>query len=223
MNKTFLDFFNSMTIAMEADDITNQIKEDAKDLDVNSTNSAPSNNDNTEDLEKVDDIFGLKEKKENSSNDNSQDNPSSDSDEDNSDTNDIQNDESGSENSDPNMDADNNSSDDDTQMDDSSIDLAFTSKNRVRDNLVQLYTIIGGNIEIIVSSLTDINDEKTIKVMNSVLDHLRNSKKYIYNTLTKELASLSYDELLQRYIAMKRVYDMCILMLEKHLNITKKK
>ena len=56
---------------------------------------------------------------------------------------------------------------------------------------------------------------QNVHVFNAVLNHLRNAKDYIYKTLTVNLTTLEYDELLQRYITLKRVYDICIQMLEK--------
>lgn len=223
MKNSFLDFLNSMTIAMEADDITNQTATDLRNTlgETPTTQTDTTENNDGEDLGKVDDIFGIEENKRKTETQNNNTNNPDTTEEipDNNDTEDTPN---GNEDTDPNTTGDDTQDDINTEEEDPDIDLAFTSKNRVRDNLAQLYTIIAGDIEIIVNSLTDINDSSTINVMNSVLNHLRNSKDYIYKTLTKELKNLSYDELLQRYITLKRVYDMCIMMMEKHLDMHKK-
>lgn len=213
MANSFLDFLESMTIAMEADDITGQTANEVR----SAIGGAPSttmnsNNEDEEDLEKVDDIFGLQEV-----NDDPSGNPEQDKAEGAEELppNEENEEEDGAE-GDPNV-----SEEEDPmngEQKDSSVneDLVFTKKNRVRDNLVQLYTIISGEIEIIVNSLTNVNDQQTIDVINRVINHLRNCKSYLYKTLTQNITTLEYDELLQRYITLKRVYDICIEMMEKH-------
>ena len=63
MPRSFLDFLESMTIAMEADDITGETADDVRKTlgGTPSTQDAPANDDEPEDLEKVDDIFGFEE------------------------------------------------------------------------------------------------------------------------------------------------------------------
>ena len=216
MANSFLDFLESMAIAMEADDITSQTANEVRTAvgGTPSTQSEADTREDEEDLEKVDDIFGTE-----TPNDDPSGNPEQDKAEGAEDlppTDEGNNPENPDENieEDPNVsDTDDTSQEEDTSPNE---DLLFTKKNRIRDNLVQLYTIVSGDIEIIVNSLTNINDMKTIQVMNAVLNHLRNCKSYIYKTLTQNLTSLEYDELLQRYITLKRVYDICIEMMEKH-------
>ena len=228
MANPFLDFLESMTIAMEADDITSQTANEVRSAigDNPSIQINDNNREEEEDLNKVNDIFGTAAPEE--------DGPSGDPeqdkkegaedigtlDEENLDNN--ANSITGEE--DPNVSGDDSQFQDEEDSGDSSPneDLLFTKKNRIRDNLVQLYTIISGDIEIIVNSLTNINDMKTVQVMNAVINHLRNCKNYIYKTLTQNLASLEYDELLQRYITLKRVYDICIEMMETHFEKEKK-
>lgn len=222
MKNSFLDFLESMTIAMEADDITTQTSNEVR----NVLGGAPSTQTDAdvraeeEDLEKVDNIFGTETSEKAPSQ-----NPDPDT------TEEISTE---GEESDPEEGTDSDGGDEDTNVTreedptqeepeaDKSDNLLFAKKNTIRDNLAQLYTIISGDIEIIVNSLTNVNDEKTVDVMNTVINHLRNCKSYIYKTLTKELESLEYDELLQRYITLKRVYDICIRMMETHFGKDKK-
>ena len=223
MANSFLSFLESMTIAMEADDITVQTANEVRSAvgGTPSTQLETNTREEEEDLTKVDDIFGTEAPEDGPSG-----NPEQDKEEGAEDLGTLDEEtpeDTGEE--DPNMTSEDGSSPEEEQPEDgssSSDDFIFTKKNRIRDNLVQLYTIISGDIEIIVNSLTNINDLKTTQVINSVLNHLRNCKNYIYKTLTQNLASLEYDELLQRYITLKRVYDICIEMMEKHFQKEKK-
>lgn len=225
MHKGFADFLESMyitddiSVATEADDITAQVAGDVKKTvgGTPSTRSDADTRSEDEDLEKTDDIFDLKKDDDPAADDNSGDDASDDAGTDTA--NDSSEDTSGDDSTDNNSenledsgDTDDSASTDDTPTD----DLVFTKKNKIRDNIVQLYTIISGNIESIEASIININEAKTIEVLNMVISNLRNCKTYIYNTLTKELKTLEYDELLRRYITIKRVYDISIEMMEAH-------
>lgn len=225
MPLSFLRFLESMTIAMEADDITTQTANEVRSAlggEEPSTRSELDDRGEVEDLNKVDDIFGTETPDDGPSGNPEQDKQEGAEDlpqmdepnpEENPDMDDIH----GEENPEEGMPLEESPEDAPNE------DLAFTKKNRIRDNLVQLYTIVSGDIEIIVNSLASINDKNTIDVINVVLNHMRNCKDYIYKTLTQNLASLEYDELLQRYITLKRVYMICIQMMEKHFKKDEKK
>lgn len=227
MPSSFLEFLQSMEIAMEADDITSTVSNEVRSAigGTPSTEPEEATREDEEDLGKVDDIFGT----EAPSNDDPSGNPEQDVEDgaedignpDDLGTEDPENGE-GEEGGDSDSLGDDTQTTDDQNGQSSSDDLIFTKKNRIRDNLVQLYTVISGDIEIIVNSLTNINDSKTIQVMNAVINHLRNCKSYIYKTLTQNIKDLEYDELLQRYITLKRVYDICIEMMQKHFDIQNK-
>ena len=240
MKSNFADFLDSMyipdiMIATEADDITGQVADDVKNTigETPSTQSDTDNRSDEEDLEKTDDIFDLKKDNDNPSSDNpNNDNLDSvDDDSSNDSDSDISNNSTDDSDSDENSDSfdDNSENLEDSSTDNadsSNDDLVFTKKNKIRDNLVQLYTIVSGNIEAIESSIININEEQTIEVLNMVITNLRNCKKYIYDTLTKELKNLEYDELLRRYITLKKVYDLSIETMDTHfkkVNSEKKK
>ena len=213
-------FLNSMLIAMEAEDITTDTANEVRSAiggETPSTQLNPTDSQDAEDLSKVDDIFGIEEEKRKSGqSDGPSGNPSEDSDsadslDEEEPTEDTQSDDS-IENSDDIP--------EDTENSDSSpnVDLAFAQKNRIRDNLIHLYTIVSGDIEIVVNSLNRIEDASTINTMNAILNNLRNMKDYIYKYLTKNITNESYDEMLQKYITLKRVYDICGEMLKKHFD-----
>lgn len=211
--------------AMEADDITGQVSNEVRGAigEAPSTDSGRSgqNQDDgqEEDIEKIDDIFGTEEAKQKQAADGPSGVPEDDSQAsaDTTDQNlggDAGADEGNPDDqaaTDPNLDPNNadNGMGDNGLEDESNPDLAFEDKNRVRDNLITLYTVICGDIETITNSLTFVDNAQTIQVLNTVLNHLRNTKDYIYKTLTQNLTGLDYDELLQRYVTLKRVYDVC--------------
>ena len=228
MPKSFLDFLESMTIALEADDITQQTTNEVRSaLGGEPLTQQDTVNPDEEDLEKVDDIFDLQD---NASSDGPSGNPQEDveggaedlppNEEDLNENSNEDEEPSGEE--DPNI-SGNGNENQPSDQEPVNDDLAFAQKNRIRDNLIQLHTIISGEIEIIVNSLSNINDENTLHVLNLVLNHLRNSKSYLYKTLTQNIQSLEYDELLQRYITIKRIYDICTQMLEKYSENANKK
>lgn len=227
MANSFLKFLESMSIAMEADDITSQTANEVRSAvgGTPMTQNETTTREEEEDLNKVDDIFGTEAPEDGPAGDPEKDKAEGAEDigtiDDTDTVDDMPTDDTVE--GDPNVsDEDETTSEEESDDGSQNDDLVFTKKNRIRDNLVQLYTIISGDIEIIVNSLTNINDLKTVQVMNSVINHLRNCKNYIYKTLTQNLTSLDYDELLQRYITLKRVYDICIQMMEKHFEKDKK-
>lgn len=227
----WFDFLDSMMIATEADDITGQAQDGVKGNLGNQTpmtqqptgdnagtadpNSPDAGIDEEpEDLGNTDDIFGTQraqQAKQNAENPDegtqgdvaAGDDPNL-TDEGGEDT---------SEGTDPNL----NSTDE--NMDDTANDVTFTKKNVIRDNMISLHDIMSSNIDTITAALNNINDTTSLRVTESVLMHLRNAKNYLYKTLTKEIEKLDYEELLRRYITMKRVYDICIKMLETHYDL----
>ena len=216
----FATFLESMTIALEADDITQTTANEVRGVLGEEPSTTDIQPEDKEDLMKVDDIFGTEKPDDGPSG-----NPDDDKSEGSEDLPTLDEETPPEEEESPLPEADLPDENAEEPSEDNSApneDLTFISKNRIRDNLVQLYSIVTGNIEVIVNSLTAINDESTISVMNAVLNHLRNCKDYIYKTLTQNLTSLSYDELLQRYVTLKRVYDICAQMMEKHFDTASK-
>ena len=218
---SFIDFLESMTIAMEADDITGDTANAVRNITGENTDTAPdsANREDEENLEQVDDIFGTQDNNQqnnNEQNENASDNEDSEQSDDTS--NEGNEDESGdgSAEEDPNLENNDDSSSDNPEDKNN-----FTDKNKIRDHLAQLYSIINGDIDIIMNSISNINNSETIAVMNSILNHFRNCKSMIYKTLTKDLTTIDYPELLKRYITLKRVYDISIKMMETYFKEVK--
>lgn len=213
-----LTFLGSQMIAMEADDITTQTANEVRSVlggkPIAPPSDAANNDRDEENLEKVDDIFGIKE---NSTDKTPQGDPNKTPEE----VSDVDT----SDNDNP-VDRDENKSDDTPNETpdmpeepiDPDLDLSFSEKNRIRDNMIQLYNIVSGDIEILVNSLNNTNTIDNVQIINSVLNHMRNIKDTLYNIIITKISSTSYDELLQKYITLKRVYDICSEMLSTHFN-----
>ena len=215
-----IDFLKSAQIAMEADDITIDTQRELQNQ-IGETNSVDNRDERPqEDLTKTDDIFGTQTPEENDTgNENNPIENTTDTNTQNQDDEAATNDQQTDENTDQNL----NSADDATPEENNQNDLLFTDKNKIKKYLTQLYKIISGNISVITDVITTIDDRETISVVNNVLENLRNCKEIIYTILTEELTKLSYDELLQKYITLKRVYSISVEMLERHFSINEKK
>ena len=243
----FLSFLDSMMIATEAPtDITGQTNrevrattgsrvtgegdtgpaDDTDDQD-NTDNGRSSDRGGRdrpeEDLGKTDDIFGTEEP-EDQTGDTPAGNPEDDAGGGDAptETQDNPEDTEGGE-EDPNVSGDNAGGNEENPVEtpnsEPEIDLAFADKNRVRDNLVQLYNIVSGDIELLTNSMNNIDTLETTQIVNSVMNHMRNIKDVLYKTLTQNVTKLSYDELLQKYITLKRVYDICNEMVQRYFKM----
>lgn len=215
-----INFLKNAQIAMEADDITIDTQHELQNQ-IGETNSVDNRDERPqEDLTKTDDIFGTQTPEENDTE--NENNPT----EDTTDTN-IQNQDdeiaTDEQQTDENTDQNLNSADDAAPEENNQNSLLFADKNKIKKYLVQLYKIISGNISVITDVITTIDDRETISVVNNVLDNLRNCKEIIFTILTEDLTKLSYDELLQKYITLKRVYSISVEMLERHFSINEKK
>ena len=228
-------FLNSMLIAMEADDITGQTANEVRSALGGATPSTTQDDERGEDLMQVDNIFTHAPGTDDNGSDPS---PSGNPEEDQAagaepmnpdgSTPNADNEENPEEGNgeqpaeDPNL--SNDQGDPNLQQDNptmSSEDLLFAKKNKVRDNMVQLYSIISNDIKSLVESLSSVDDENSVHVINAVLGHLRNCKDFLFKTLTVNLKELEYDELLERYVTIKRVYDVCVKMMGTHFTSNK--
>lgn len=219
MPKSFADFLDSMRIAMEADDITQQTQDDTR--AAMGGGSMRTDDDGPEDdITRTTDIFNQNPEDLTGDNPNTDENDPEAQDTTGEDrqgeggdqTQDEQTDET-AQTEDRNLRNDQSQTVEQSKTEE---DPLFAKKNPIRDNLAQLYAIVSGDIEIISSSLNNMNDLPSIKVANAVLRHLRNCKTYIYKTLTEDAPDIEYEELLRRYITLKRIYEVCVKMLEVH-------
>lgn len=218
----FIKFLSSMQIAMEADDITQDTERDLQRTLGGNTevpkNDDPVNDRPEEDLTKTDDIFGLKEDEATG---NQEDEPAQNNDdvEDNTDLTEG-NDE---ENTDPNMTTDQTDEPDSFLEDNNNESAPYEDKNKLRDNFINIYKIITGDIDIITSSINYIDDKNSIKTISSVITNLRDLKEIIYNILMKDIEKTEYVELLRKYITIKRIYDINVSIMEKYFSKVEEK
>ena len=201
---------NRMEIATEADDITGQTEKDTNSaMGKKSTNideGAPDDSSNDGEIDTdTDDILGT-----------------DDNDEDTSDTatNDDGTDESTEE--DDMDDTDDGSTDDisDEELDDTMEEeenpFESSRKKKIHKQFINFYDVITSNIELISEFMPRVADEKSIQILNSVKNHLTQCKEYAYTILTEEYNVLEYPALLKKYVALNRVYDLSIKILEKY-------
>ena len=206
--------YRTEDIAMEAEDITAATAQDTRNLLGNNTATQENEADDggEDNIEKTDDIFGTEEAKRARDNVESGniENPDDTQDNTNDDTEDntnVDEDGTGADTTDENM----------TDPDEPPTP-PFADKSKIRDHMVHLYNILGSNIETLTKSMSSIEDYRTVQTMNTILSNMRNAKDYLYKTLTEDLKTTDYSELLRKYITLKRVYEISIKMLEVHFS-----
>lgn len=191
---------NRMEIATEADDITGQAEKDTNSvLGKKSTNideGAPDiNSDNGEIDTDTDDILGT-------------------------DDNDVDTDNQTESSEENNMDE--SSEDDitdeelDENMDEKKNPFETSRKKKIHKQFINFYNVISSNIKLITEFMPRIVDEESIKVLNNVRNNLTECREYTYTILTEEYNILEYPALIKKYVALNRVYDLCIKILETY-------
>lgn len=229
MNFTDLSFLLIPDVALEADDITKQVNQ------IMGGKKAPAetktDDQRDEDLTQTDNLFNDINKDDpnndpvdtpqNNDNNDTQDNTANDANNDQGDSPDDPNNlDDGTD--DQNMDQDPNA-DDQTDLDDdpgmSEEDKSvFSDKNTLKENMIYFFNIIRYTITSLEDGLGATEDQETIRVINSVIHNLYNSKDILYKILTEEMESSPYETLVTKYITLKRIYDISCDMLEEHFS-----
>ena len=229
MNFSDLSFLLIPDVALEADDITKQVNQ------IMGGKNAPAetktDDQRDEDLTQTDNLFNDVNKDDpnndpvdtpqNNDNNDTQDNTTDDANNDQGDnTDDPNNPDDGTD--DQNIDQDPNADDqtdlgDDPGMseEDKSI---FSDKNTLKENMIYFFNIIRYTITSLEDGLGSTEDQETIRVVNSVIHNLYNSKDILYKILTEEMKSTPYETLVAKYITLKRIYDISCDMLEEHFS-----
>ena len=229
MNFSDLSFLLIPDVALEADDITKQVNQ------IMGGKNAPAetktDDQRDEDLTQTDNLFNDVNKDDpnndpvdtpqNNDNNDTQDNTTDDVNNDQGDnTDDPNNTDDGTD--DQNMGQDPNADDqtdlgDDPGMseEDKSI---FSDKNTLKENMIYFFNIIRYTITSLEDGLGSTEDQETIRVVNSVIHNLYNSKDILYKILTEEMESTPYETLVAKYITLKRIYDISCDMLEEHFS-----
>ena len=229
MDFSDLSFLLIPDVALEADDITKQVNQ------IMGGKNAPAetktDDQRDEDLTQTDNLFNDVNKDDpnndpvdtpqNNDNNDTQDNTTDDVNNDQGDnTDDPNNTDDGTD--DQNMGQDPNADDqtdlgDDHGMseEDKSI---FSDKNTLKENMIYFFNIIRYTITSLEDGLGSTEDQETIRVVNSVIHNLYNSKDILYKILTEEMESTPYETLVAKYITLKRIYDISCDMLEEHFS-----
>lgn len=202
------DFDDEYMVALEADDITGEVADETKNAGGSPVAPADQGGDGreAEDLEKTDDIFGTEEKTGQQTGGEENQDPAGTEDGAEDDTTATGEDDLGGE---------------DDGLDDTSASTEeppppFINKNNLRDSALSLYSTLSGDIETASASLNDMTEHDDIATVNAVLSHFRKCKAYLYNMVTTELEKNPYEESLQKYISIKRVYELCAEMLKEY-------
>lgn len=214
-----LEDLRNYTIALEADDIRKEAANASKSL-LGNTNEddVAAGDDGNDDITRTEDIFGIEENKRNNGN---QEEPSQDQQDDeqeqdqNEDPNAQQNPDDQQappeeeqtpedDNQSENMEEDSNSTPD------------YYDKNKLKENMIYFYNIIMTNTVSITELTGRLNEQEDIDLCNRISNNLRSCSKILYDDLTKNIDSFSYEELKRDYVTIKRVFDLCNEMLYKH-------
>ena len=229
MNFSDLSFLLIPDVALEADDITKQVNQ------IMGGKNAPAetktDDQRDEDLTQTDNLFNDVNKDDpnndpvdtpqNNDNNDTQDNTTDDVNNDQGDnTDDPNNTDDGTDDQhmgqDPNADDQTDLGDDPGMSEeDKSI---FSDKNTLKENMIYFFNIIRYTITSLEDGLGSTEDHETIRVVNSVIHNLYNSKDILYKILTEEMESTPYETLVAKYITLKRIYDISCDMLEEHFS-----
>lgn len=87
----------------------------------------------------------------------------------------------------------------------------------IRDNLIELYTTIKGNLSQL-SEYQYVTSADNSTHMSAVINNLTDLKSVISKTLTSGLKDMPYTTVLKKYLSIKKCYDICIKMLYEHFN-----
>ena len=236
MNFTDLSFLLIPEVAMEADDITKQVNQ------IMGGKNAPAetktDDQREEDLTQTDGIFNDINKDDaendpvdtpqNDDPDTTQDNNPNDSATDQGDNPDDamdpNNPDEGMDDQnmdDQNMDQDPMAGDQQTPEDEGMSEenkSIFSDKNTLKENMIYFFNIMRYTITSLEYGLGTTEDQETIRVINSVIHNLYNSKDILYKIITEEIESSPYETLVTKYITLKRIYDISCDMLEEHFS-----
>lgn len=206
-----MGLIDDFLIALEAEDIT----EEAKSL----TDKATGNKEEKRDINQTENIFGGEE----TSNQEEEDtNP-----ENNADNNDLT--DEGNEDDEDLGDEDADISEDDSSLDDDlgednvnqdseENETEMEQKERLLENMITLYNIIENNIQILSNYSPESSNPDLSKTLHNLTSNLRDCYEFLYKEITENFGKKSYGQLLKSYIAINRVYDLCIEILSRYFD-----
>lgn len=188
-----------IAIATEAEDITNQIDDDVNNIFGNSDDSDSDKQDsqNTDYLD----------------NDNIDNDWSTTSDENmqQEENNDLNN--NGLDDT-QNSDGENN--EDNEFMQDQKNDVTeIKNKQILHERMMFLYNILTDNLNLLSAYSPESNNPEIVMIINNIKSNLADCQSISHRIMTTEFEDKSYNELMRKYISLKRVYDLSIEMLER--------
>jgi hypothetical protein len=236
-----MDFFDKLVyVAMEADDLSADLKniqkignakltgapqDNATNTQVSNTKAAPKaaakapapGNTNNKPVDITKDTQKAVKKLKNISDDNPDENDTDDNldnEDDNTDDN-TDNEDENDEGSDDNEDNpdDETAGEEDAPQD----DIEKHSMAKVKKNMFLLYTIMKNNLEALSDHEPPIKED-AVEVFTCVKENLRQAKDLIHNIIVDDINNYTYEELLKNYEAIKMVYDICLEILESYFN-----
>ena len=223
-------------IALEAEDITKDVDKEMKKAIGKPSVSSAIKEDEDDDIGKTDDLLGTKSSSKNKKDDNTKppkDAPSKVTDTDTEPTDDLGDIDNVDDMDEDNIDAGDDNTDDldtdplaspdenqdqnpDENNDDKSEEL--NNKIRLRENMILFYNILSSNIKLLSEYVPDNNIEENTNALSTVSNNLVECKTILFNIITEELENKTYVELLRKYIALNRVYDLNIRILDTYFS-----
>ena len=207
------------TKATEAEDITDETTANTDNMmgrdtgASTTTRSTTSDNDGEIDMD-TDNILG---------DDDSTTQPADDTPDDKGETDDVTEDEDKGEEADP---TDDGNDEDLSNTDDLSNSLDEGVKNtfevfrkkKLHAQYVALYDTLDTDIRLLAETLPKLQDSLAFNTMSNVNNNLTQCKEYVLEILSKEFDETEYAVLVKKYVALNRVYDIGIKILEKYFD-----
>lgn len=192
---TLCDMDKENQITMEAEDVTNDTRREAAQMNGEQDDSSGDISLNT------DNIFG-----DASGKDTNSDEP-----------NDVENEES-EEDDLPDEDALDGLDDEVSEKESDSI-----QKKQLRKQMTHLYKVIGDDIDLMSEYIPKVTTPETNEVLATIKKNLGQCKECIHDILTEEFAKSEYPTLMKKFVSLRQVYDLTAKAIEIHFNNQNKK
>lgn len=89
-------------------------------------------------------------------------------------------------------------------------------KKKLHAQYLALYDTLDTDIRLLAETLPKIQDSLAFNTMSNVNNNLTQCKEYVSEILSKEFDETEYVVLMKKYVALNRVYDIGIKILEKY-------
>lgn len=97
-------------------------------------------------------------------------------------------------------------------------DVESYRKRKLHGLYVALHETLDTDIRLIAEFIPRLSDTDVLHTLNNVNNNLIQCKEYAYSILTEEYNNTEYVVLLKKYVALNRVYDLSIKVLEKYFD-----